>query len=282
MTWRVVVGTLLVVATMIIVAFTAINEPARMADFDAGFEARSIEVGAALFESNCMSCHGITGQGIPGVAPALNTPDLFDGTRLAEAGWLGSLDDFVRLTVAGGRPLASSGTTYPQRMPTWSQEYGGPLRIDQVENLVDFVMNYGLTYESGTGTETAAAAPAVEGIGTNLTDPPLPAGDAARGEQLTVDLGCVGCHVTATVGPAWLADSHPSGAGIGTRAGEIVNASDYAGGATNAVEYLREAVVNPNAYLSTGFTAGVMPAIYADSLTAQDVADIIAYLETLE
>ncbi len=282
MTWRVVVGTLLVVATMIIVAFVSINEPARMADFDAGFEARSIEAGAALFESNCMSCHGITGQGIPGVAPALNSADLFDGTRLTEVGWSGALEDYVRLTVAGGRPLASTGTSYPQRMPTWSQEYGGPLRTDQVENLVDFVMNYRLAYTAGVGAETSAEAPAAAGIGTNLTDPTLPAGDAARGEQITMDLGCVGCHVTATVGPAWLADSHPSGTGIGMRAGEIVSAADYTGEATNAVEYLRESIVSPNAYLSTGFTAGVMPAIYADGLTAQDVADIIAYLETLK
>ncbi|MFQ5407669.1 MAG: c-type cytochrome [Anaerolineales bacterium] len=283
MTWRVVVGTLLVVATIIIVAFTAINEPARMAGFEEGFTGRSIEAGAALFQSNCTPCHGIQGQGIPGVAPALNTPALFDGTRLQQVGWSGTLEDFLQLTIAGGRPLASTGTTYPQRMPTWSQDYGGPLRPDQVNNLVDFVMNWDTAAEgAAVAEEPGTAAPPAESVGTNLTDPPLPDGDVANGQALTESLGCIGCHVTATVGPAWMADSHPSGAGIGARAAEIISIAEYAGEATNAAEYLRESIVSPSAYIVEGFPDGVMPAIYADSLSIQDAADIVAYLETLK
>ena len=52
MTWRTVLGTIFIVATTIITAFWAINEPARMAEAEAGFHGRSIEAGASLFENN--------------------------------------------------------------------------------------------------------------------------------------------------------------------------------------------------------------------------------------
>ena len=32
-------------------------------------------------------------------------------------------------------------------MPTWSQDYGGPMRPDQIRDLVNFVMNWGCRYD---------------------------------------------------------------------------------------------------------------------------------------
>ena len=143
MTVRVVIGTILVLVTMMITAFVIINEPARMTDFEAGYKGRSVEAGAGLYQSGCKGCHGAQGEGLEGIAPALNARDLFDGTRLKEIGWAGTTRDFIYSTISGGRPRASAAfSAYPQRMPTWSQEFGGPLRVDQVRNLTDFVMNW--------------------------------------------------------------------------------------------------------------------------------------------
>src|SRR4030067_414203 len=43
---------------------------------------------------------------------------------------------------ARGPPRRTAGPTSPRRMPTWSQRFGGPLRDDQVDALVAFVMNW--------------------------------------------------------------------------------------------------------------------------------------------
>ena len=74
---RITLGIVMFVAIMILVGWVAINEPARMAEFEQQHTARSIERGAELFASNCSSCHGNNGYGIGGRAPALNSPHLF-------------------------------------------------------------------------------------------------------------------------------------------------------------------------------------------------------------
>ena len=268
MTWRTAVGTIAVVITSIVTAFWLINEPARMAEAKEGFEGRSIEAGAATFENNC------TG---------LNIPEIFDGTRLAEVGWAGSLHDFVYATISGGRPVPSAGTTYPQRMPTWSQEFGGPLRIDQVRDLTNFVLNWGLAYEQGVNpTVSEVATSPVDPVATDLNTPELPTGDAANGEELTTTLGCVACHIQTDVGPAWLADGDPNGEGVGTRAAARIRASDYTGTATTTEQYLRESIVLPDAFVVDGYPPSTMVMTYGETLGKQELANLIAYLLTLK
>ncbi len=108
----------------------------------ADLNGRQIEAGADLFGQYCYSCHGKQGEGIPQLAPAINRMDLLDGRREKEIGWSGSVDGFLRDTISAGRPIQSRADLYAAHMPTWSQEYGGPLRPDQIDSLVAFVMNW--------------------------------------------------------------------------------------------------------------------------------------------
>lgn len=78
----------------------------------------------------------------------------------------------------------------------------------------------------------------------------------------------------------------PSMAGIGGRAEEIVASDDYMGSATDAESYIRESILNPNAYLVPGqtFSAGgvsFMPANTEDLLTPEEIDHLVAYLMTL-
>ncbi len=113
----------------------------------------------------------------------------------------------------------------------------------------------------------------------------LPKGDPTRGQSLTVSNGCTACHITAAVGPGWLAtasNATPTGEGIATRAQHRFKDSGYTGVATSADGYLLESIIRPNAYIVTGFQPNVMPQTFGTQLKPQDLADIIAYLDTLK
>ena len=281
MTWRVILGTVSIILTTILFGYVAITEQDRMEDFTASYTSRQIESGGALFENNCKPCHGLDGKGIEGVAPALNAADLLVGTpkppRLVEIGWAGSTADYIRATIAGGRPRPSAAfANYPNRMPTWGQDYGGPLRPDQINSLVTFIMNWAPAYANGAVEPT----PVVEGVGTDIATE-LPTGDPTNGKAITEAKGCVGCHISSAVGPAWLASGDAKGEGVGTRAGHRFQDEGYTGKATSAEQYLFEAIVQPNAYVIPPFQPSIMPQTFGNSLSKQDVADVIAYLLTI-
>jgi hypothetical protein len=45
---------------------------------------------------------------------------------------------------------------------------------------------------------------------------------------------------------------------------------------------LRQSIEEPDAYVAEGFAQGLMPAALADELSAQELADLVAYLQTLK
>lgn len=273
---QIALGLLAFLALIGVLVVVAIGEPRRMSEFTAAYDARQVETGASLFEASCRPCHGPQGLGIQGVAPALNAPDLFDGSRLAAVGYGGTLPDYVRGVIAAGRPVPSAGTNYPQRMPTWGEDFGGPLRNDQVDALVAYILNWEDRAMTGGGAPPVPSGPTV---GADITVS-LPPGNAGRGQALSEGaLGCSGCHVLAAVGPAWLPTAGVPG--IGTRSEERFRAAGYTGQATSAEQYLFESVVAPNAYIEDGFTPNIMPLNFADRLSAQDMADLIAYMLSL-
>ena len=273
----IVLGTLALLGLTAALLFVAVTELDRMQTAQAAYESRAIETGALEFESRCRSCHGPQGKGTP-LAPALNAAALFDGSRVAAVGFSGTVEDFVRGTISAGRPVPSAGTNYPQRMPTWSDRFGGPLRDDQVDGLVAFVMNW----EDRALAEGAAAPelPADQAVGLDITQT-LPTGDAARGRTLAEGtLGCAACHTLSTVGPAWAGDG--TAAGIGLRAALRLDEPGYTGAAATAEQYLLESIVDPNATLVSGFEANLMPGTFSGRLTPQDAADLIAYMLTFD
>lgn len=267
----------ILVASLIFLAY-GIREERRMEEYARAQEARAIEAGAALFEQQCSRCHGTQGRGIPGLCPPLNDRYFFD-QRMQEVGWSGSLEDYIVATASSGRLVSTRPDLYPGQgipaMPSFSEEFGGPLREDQIRYIAAFIMNW----ESTAELVEVPSVPSGGAVGTDITKP-LPEGDIQRGEALAQSLACVACHINTTTGPAWL----PSGdqPGIGTRAETRFSEAGYSGQARNAFEYLFEAIVLPNVHIVAGFSQGIMPANYGQTLSDQDLADLIAYLLSLK
>ncbi len=279
---RIALGALLFVLLIAVLGYVIITEGAlpgpsgRMQKLDAAMQARSVEAGALLFQNNCVGCHGVQGLGIPGVAPALNAADLFNGDRLKKAGYTGKVEDYIRGTIAAGRPVKTN-PAYPNPMPTWGQVFGGPLRPDQVDNLTDFIMNW-KDQALASGAVAGAGGPAapVQAVGTAL-DTALPQGNADNGKNLFTTQGCAACH-SLKPGEKIVG---PSLAGIATRAGDTIKAADYKGKATTGELYIHESIVQTSAYVVPGYPDGVMPKDFGTAkLSAQDLADLIAFLLT--
>ena len=100
-------------------------------------------------------------------------------------------------------------------------------------------------------------------------------GDATRGRELfnapavAGQAGCTACHSlepdVTLVGPSL--------AGVATRAAQRVPGM-------SAAEYLKQSLLDPNAYVVEGFPKGVMPTY--DGLSEQELQDLIAFLLTLK
>ena len=126
-----------------------------------------------------------------------------------------------------------------------------------------------------TSTEPASEAAAeqdstLDGLPDNLLAAMADA-DPARGEQLTLTNGCIGCHALnpnqVMAGPTW----HNVGATAATRVeGE------------SAALYLYNSIFHPNDYVVEGYMPNIMLQIYEQTLSDQDVADIISYLLSLQ
>jgi len=281
--FQIFLGSLFILVTGAIILIYGFNEEKRMTEQSAAMHGRAIEQGAALFEQQCSRCHGVQGTGIPGLCPPLNDRNFFD-SRLQEVNWSGSMEDYIVATVASGRLSSTRPQTFPGQgtpaMPSFSDRFGGPLREDQIRYLAAFIMNWEKTAEAVSAPEPLSEpAPGAKIVGTDITQT-LPPGDAAAGEKLTSTLGCVACHIASSVGPAWL----PSGSqpGIGDQAAQLFKEPGYTGHAKTPEQYLFESIVDPNVFVVSGFSSGLMPGNYATSLTDQNVADLIAYLLTLK
>lgn len=104
-------------------------------------------------------------------------------------------------------------------------------------------------------------------------------GNAARGQRLYEQTvigqasapGCVTCH-SMEPGVVIVGPSH---AGLGARAGGYV-------AGMSAEEYLRQSIIEPDAHIVDGFTPAVMYQNYGSELNEQEIADLVAYMLSLQ
>ena len=255
---QITAGLIMILLAMAIILYVGVQEPARLEAEEAAQKARAIEVGARLFETHCSGCHGITGQGIEGLCPPLNDPYFFT-QRLKEVGYPGSLHDYIAATISGGRLVSTRPDKYAGKMPPWSEEFGGPLRRDQIESLTLFILNW-----EKTATGQVALPP---------TPTPAPAETPEeRGLAVFQSQGCGGCHTIEGVSSGTVG---PNLSKIGAVAATRVPGQ-------SAEEYIRTSILNPNAYVVEGFPPNVMPQTFGQTIPQEELDDLVKYLLSLK
>ncbi|HMN27970.1 MAG TPA: cytochrome c [Caldilineaceae bacterium] len=293
------IATVLLTFAVLLAQFGFENK--RMAAQADNWQGRSVEKGAEIFANNCFTCHGADGKGLPGVAPALHSKYFFT-ERLTDVGYAGTLHDYIAGTVASGRP-SKAQRQWAQMMPTWSSRFGGPLRDDQVEQVVQFVLNWeedalqqswdppsdntdpwqpfqdapskatagSITYTVGTLGVAAVTAEQVAGaIVTPTTSSEAGAGSTANltPPQLFVNMGCAGCHKLGTVG-------------VGVTGPDLNQLPEVAGTRVpgeDAATYVHNSIVTPNAHVVEGFQPNLMPQNFSERMNEDQIQQLVKWL----
>jgi cytochrome c oxidase subunit 2 len=92
-------------------------------------------------------------------------------------------------------------------------------------------------------------------------------GGAADGASVFASAGCGGCHVFAPAG---------SSGQVGPALDELRAAADKAGRPLE--EFVREGIVEPDKVIADGYSAGVMPGTFGESLEAEEIDALVTYL----
>lgn len=95
----------------------------------------------------------------------------------------------------------------------------------------------------------------------------LSSADPGRAEAIALANGCVGCHALDPAqvmsGPTWF---HMGDTATNRISGE------------GPAAYIYHSITDPSAYIVPGYQDGVMPKTFGETLSTQDLADLIAYL----
>lgn len=290
-----VVGAML--SVVLIIFQFAIEEPRMKAQAD-NWTGRSIEKGAELFANNCANCHGADGKGLPNVGPALHSKYFFT-QRIVDVGWAGSIDDYVELTVAAGRP-SKVNMQWPQMMPTWSNRFGGPMRDDQVLQVTAFVMNWredalaqtaeedpvqcfkGVATKAQEGDQSPDAlniksctADGVLVLPGQPAPTPTPASANAGPrppQELFLAMGCSGCHnLTLDQTPDAQGQPGPNMHNLPETAGQRVPGQD-------AATYVHNSIINPNEFVNPGYMPGIMPQTFGEQMSEEEINALVQWL----
>lgn len=117
------------------------REPRRLAAAREERQLAYVEMGEKTFAMHCASCHGDNGGG-GRTGSTLRAKEYLEQATLQQVEW----------AIAGGR----TGTA----MAAWAQDFGGPLTMEEVRQLAEFIKSYDSVAVSVPEWKKGVAAPA--------------------------------------------------------------------------------------------------------------------------
>lgn len=231
-------------------------------DLSAMTMTRFIAIGERVFDGRgtCALCHNEVG----GRAPMLDNMTEITPARLQEASYKGtavdvegylreSMTDPSVYVVSGFGKAGTNDTESP--MPDVS---GGSIGLTETE--IDAVIAY---LQDLAGAEVTVQLPAEQeedsALGSNEKSEENQPVVYSSAEEIIAALACGACHK--------IADQQG-----------MVGPDLTAIGAARDLEYLRRAILDPDADVAQGSIAGVMPATYGDQLSANDLEMLLDYM----
>jgi nitric oxide reductase subunit C len=215
--------------------------------------------------NNCVNCHTLMGEG------AYFAPDL------------------TRITQHRGEAYLTAFMHEPGRFYT-EEEHGrvmpalglGDAEIAHVIAFLDWIA--GIDNFDWPPRPILVTGGAM-GYGTGRRPEPASDDPVAVGESLfrSSPPACFTCHSTSP----GVTLAGPSLARMASRAAEVVASEKYTGAAATAEDYVRESILEPHAHITDGpdFFAvngrSIMPDNYDQTLTAEEVEQLVAYLMSL-
>lgn len=119
------------------------------------------------------------------------------------------------------------------------------------------------------GGSSTSSTPPTTSTSATTTSSSGGGGDAAAGKALFASNGCATCHTfqpagsTGTLGPNL--DTAPT--------------SDAKADKNMALAaFVKESIVNPDAYIAKGFNKGLMPKTFGSSIKGADLNDLVAFI----
>ncbi len=95
-------------------------------------------------------------------------------------------------------------------------------------------------------------------------------GDVAAGKDVfNGSAGCAGCHTFAAAG---------SGGTIGPDLDKQLVTDAEADNHMSLAVFVKESIVHPEAYIAKGYTGGIMPGNFGETLTPTQINDLVAFI----
>jgi sulfur oxidation c-type cytochrome SoxX len=216
---------------------------------------KQLFVKGAENKPSCGSCHTLADAGTTGaIGPNLDS-------AFAQALKVGMTEDTVRQIVRGQIAYAIDVTStgapgMPKNLVTG----------DDARDVAAYVAS-AVVKDTASGTATPAPSPSPA-----PAPAPKPSGgnsaQLAAGKKVFLESGgCGACHTLEDAGAAGT---------VGPNLDKVAADAQKAGQALEA--YVKQSIVDPNAYVAPGFPKGVMPPDFKETLTAQQIADVVAYI----
>jgi cytochrome c2 len=228
---------------------------------------------------NCRDCHmNIQHPGVrgPDFAAVGDLPSILERgeQRMADPAYAGQATTNQEYVIES--ILLADAYYAPGDWKVPMQTFNGVLTDQDLADILAWLETFS---DTETGTPPNDTAVSEETIDLAME---LPQGDPLLGELTALNYRCTGCHDSGVYanedGPEFA-----SGEGmppILERAELRLSDPAYSGSATTDQEYIIESILNPEAYIVSGDWRETMPVTFHEDLTAQDLADLIAWMET--
>jgi mono/diheme cytochrome c family protein len=205
--------------------------------------------GKQLFQEKCASCHTLAEAKSQGkLGPDLDAafrPDRKQGFH----------ESTVRQVVADQIKFPGD---YGANGPTMPKDLVEGSDVDDVAAYVAYVAGQ-------KGVSVTASSPAPGTTETETTPPSRGGGNVEAGKKAFADNGCASCHTLEAAGST------------GKVGPDLDKLKTYAADAKMPLDqFIRESIVDPNAYVEKGFAKGVMPAF--SSLPKSTIDALVAFL----